>query len=283
MVNVVMVLLSLVLPLVHLPITKGPWTRRNVLRVFLLYAFVLLCLKIFSICANHAAKAVSFSVLALRAANNAVMTFRPFSVTTVTVRFGHFYDQAMRPQQSQATSDGRHLFVLLLFVLGRRVEMGTQITITKSVERTLPTVDDGEKLSVALSQWIKRSVTVSVPPYGTTDLRGLLGQRGLHMDCSQSGQVSLGGFPTHFRAPVKVRYAAAQFAPALRAARTFLGRAKAAKISRFIDRCLNAQDAALVIAFKRVLIDPVLDPYAVRPATSIALHLLKTHPVPSGA
>src|SRR5262245_59641719 len=41
MVNVVMVLLSLVLPLVHLPITKGPWTRRNVLRVFLLYAFVL--------------------------------------------------------------------------------------------------------------------------------------------------------------------------------------------------------------------------------------------------
>src|SRR5215510_11162464 len=40
MVNVVMVILSLVLPLVHLPITKGPWTRRNVLRVFLLYAFV---------------------------------------------------------------------------------------------------------------------------------------------------------------------------------------------------------------------------------------------------
>jgi hypothetical protein len=40
MVHVVMVLLSLVLPLVHLPITKGPWTRRNVLRVFLLYAFV---------------------------------------------------------------------------------------------------------------------------------------------------------------------------------------------------------------------------------------------------
>ena len=36
MVHVVMVLL----PLVHLPITKGSWTRRNVLRVFLLYAFV---------------------------------------------------------------------------------------------------------------------------------------------------------------------------------------------------------------------------------------------------
>ena len=35
-----MVLLSLVLPLVHLPITKGAWTRCNVLRVFLLYAFV---------------------------------------------------------------------------------------------------------------------------------------------------------------------------------------------------------------------------------------------------
>jgi len=42
---------------------------------------VLLWLKIFSICANHAANAVSFSVLALRAANKAVMTLRPFSVT----------------------------------------------------------------------------------------------------------------------------------------------------------------------------------------------------------
>jgi hypothetical protein len=40
MVNVVMVLLSLVLPLVHLAITKGQWTRRNVLRIFLIYAFV---------------------------------------------------------------------------------------------------------------------------------------------------------------------------------------------------------------------------------------------------
>jgi hypothetical protein len=29
MVNVVMVLLSLVLPLVHLPITKGPWRIGN--------------------------------------------------------------------------------------------------------------------------------------------------------------------------------------------------------------------------------------------------------------
>src|SRR5687767_13017175 len=40
MVNVAMVLLGLVLPLVHLAITKGQWTRRNVLRIFLVYAFV---------------------------------------------------------------------------------------------------------------------------------------------------------------------------------------------------------------------------------------------------
>jgi hypothetical protein len=39
-VNVVMLLLGLVLPLVHLFVTKGPWTRRNVLRLFLIYAFV---------------------------------------------------------------------------------------------------------------------------------------------------------------------------------------------------------------------------------------------------
>lgn len=40
MVNVVLIVLSLSVPLVHLAITKGPWTRRNVLRVFLVYAFV---------------------------------------------------------------------------------------------------------------------------------------------------------------------------------------------------------------------------------------------------
>ena len=40
MVNVVMVLLSVLLPLAHLVITKVPWTRRNVLRLFLIYAFV---------------------------------------------------------------------------------------------------------------------------------------------------------------------------------------------------------------------------------------------------
>ncbi len=40
MVNVVMLLLSLALPLIHLAVAKGPWTRRNVLRVLLIYAFV---------------------------------------------------------------------------------------------------------------------------------------------------------------------------------------------------------------------------------------------------
>ncbi len=40
MVNVVLIVLSLIVPLVHLAVTKGPWTRRNVLRVFLVYAFV---------------------------------------------------------------------------------------------------------------------------------------------------------------------------------------------------------------------------------------------------
>lgn len=40
MVNVAMVLLSLVVPLLHLVLAKGPWTRSNALRVFLIYAFV---------------------------------------------------------------------------------------------------------------------------------------------------------------------------------------------------------------------------------------------------
>ncbi len=40
MVNIVMVVLSLLLPPIHLMLTHGPFTRRNVLRVFLVYAFV---------------------------------------------------------------------------------------------------------------------------------------------------------------------------------------------------------------------------------------------------
>src|ERR1044072_967622 len=35
MVNVIMVLLSLIVPLAHLAFTHGPWARRNVPRVFL--------------------------------------------------------------------------------------------------------------------------------------------------------------------------------------------------------------------------------------------------------
>src|SRR4051812_4058003 len=40
MINVAMVLLGLVVPPVHLWLARGPWTRRDALRVFLLYAFV---------------------------------------------------------------------------------------------------------------------------------------------------------------------------------------------------------------------------------------------------
>jgi len=37
---VVLVLLSILLPLLHLTVTKGPWTRRNILRMLLVYAFI---------------------------------------------------------------------------------------------------------------------------------------------------------------------------------------------------------------------------------------------------
>src|SRR5213594_1492354 len=56
----------------------------------------------------------------------------------VTVRVRDFCDQAMRAQQPQATSHRRHFSALLLFVLGRRVEMETQVTIAKPVERKFP-------------------------------------------------------------------------------------------------------------------------------------------------
>jgi hypothetical protein len=41
MVVIVVMLLSVLLPLLHLAITRGPWTHRNVLRLLLIYAFVL--------------------------------------------------------------------------------------------------------------------------------------------------------------------------------------------------------------------------------------------------
>src|SRR5207237_10333617 len=58
----------------------------------------------------------------------------------VTVCLRDFCDQAMRAQQPQATSHCRHFCALLLFVLGRRVEMETQIPIAKTVERKFPTI-----------------------------------------------------------------------------------------------------------------------------------------------
>lgn len=41
MIVVGIVLLSVLLPWLHLALARGPWTRRNILRLLLLYAFVL--------------------------------------------------------------------------------------------------------------------------------------------------------------------------------------------------------------------------------------------------
>src|SRR5918996_4915341 len=63
----------------------------------------------------------------------------------ITMRLRHFCDQAMRPQQPQSTSHRRHLSALFFFVPGDRVEMRTEVTIAKTIERKLPTVDDGHE------------------------------------------------------------------------------------------------------------------------------------------
>ena len=77
-----------------------------------------------------------------------------FFSNDVTVRLWYFCDQAMRAQQPQPASHCRHFFVLLLFVLGRRIKMATQITVSKPVERKLPAVDNGHEFSVAVADWI---------------------------------------------------------------------------------------------------------------------------------
>ena len=134
---------------------------------------------------------------------------------TVTMGLGHFHNQAVCSQQSQAPSHCRHLLTLFSSILAGRVKMGANIAVAKAVEQKFPTVDDGHELGIAIPQRIERSVTLTLAPDRPTHPGRLFFKRGLHMDCSQSRQMPLGGRPTHFSTPIKVGHASAQDTPLL--------------------------------------------------------------------
>ena len=126
----------------------------------------------------------------------------------VTMGLGHFGDQTVRTQQHQPPSHRRHLLTFAASVLGNVVEASADIAVTKAVERKVAPVDDSQKLS-GFPEGIERPVAPSVAMHGSAHLSCFLGQRNLHMDRRQGGQMSLGSRPTHFGPLVQIRHAAA--------------------------------------------------------------------------
>src|SRR4029434_7418539 len=100
-------------------------------------------------------------------------------------------------------------------VLSGVVETSANIPIPKAVERKLTPVDDGQKLGVRFPHGLERSVAPSAAVQGPAHLRCFLGQRSLHVDCCQGGQMSFGSCPTHFGPSVQIRHAAAPPPPAI--------------------------------------------------------------------
>src|SRR5258707_4616264 len=187
---------------------------------------------------------------------------------------GHFLNQAMRSQQSQAPSHRRHLLTLFSPILTGRVKMSPNIAVTKALERKFPAVDDGYELSITIPQRIERSVALTLVPHRPTHPGRLFLKRGLYMDRSQSRQMPLGGRPTHLGPPIKVGHASAQDAPLLGTAGVILCSTKAAKLPGFVNRCFHTQHAALVVELKRVLVHPVLDPHPVSASAPIRHHFI---------
>src|SRR5258705_5327849 len=192
----------------------------------------------------------------------------------IPMGLGHFHNQAVGSQQSQAPSHRRHLLTLFSPILTGRVKMSPNIAVTKAIERKFSTVDDGHHLSITIPQRIERSVALTLVPHRPTHPGRLFLKRGLYMDRSQSRQMPLGGRPTHLGTPIKVGHASAQDPPLLGTAGVLLRSTKAAKLSGFVNRCFHTQHAPLVVELKRVLVHPVLDPHPIAATASVGHHLI---------
>lgn len=198
----------------------------------------------------------------------------------VTMGPGHFHNQAVCSQHSEASSHGGHLLTLFSPILTGRIKMSPNIAVAKTIERKLPTVDDGHELGIAIPQRIERPVTLTLVLNRPTHRSRLFLKRGLDMDRSQSRQMPLGGCPTHFGAAIKIRHTSAQDAPLLGTAGVILRNTKAAKISGLVDRGFHPQNAPFVVELKRVLVHPVLDPHPIAATASVGYHLI-ANPNPS--
>ena len=86
----------------------------------------------------------------------------------ITMGLGHFHNQAVGSQQSEAPSHRRHLLTLFWPIFAGRVKMSANIAVAKAVEQKFPTVDDGHQLGIAIPQRIERSVALTLVPNGPT-------------------------------------------------------------------------------------------------------------------
>jgi len=75
---------------------------------------------------------------------------------------GHFADQPVRAQQPQLSAHRCHLLTLSPFVVGRHMKARSHITITKTVDCKLSTINCGQQFRVDLSERIKRSIPLSL-------------------------------------------------------------------------------------------------------------------------
>src|SRR5215471_12063887 len=82
----------------------------------------------------------------------------------VTMGLGHFHNQAVGSQQSEASSHRRHLLMVFSPILGGRVKISANIAVAKAIEQKFPAVDDGHELTIALPQRIERSVALTLMP-----------------------------------------------------------------------------------------------------------------------
>ncbi len=191
----------------------------------------------------------------------------------ITMSLGHFGNQTMGAQQSEPPSHRCHLPALLFSVLGGIVEMSTQIAIAKPVERKLAPVDDGQKLSVGVPQRIERTVAPSITPHNRPAYgRCLLCQRSADIHRGQSGEIAVGGTPADLRTPMQISHATAQRAPLLLTLRLILRPAPDSELFGLVDRGLYTQNAALVVALHRVLMDPVLNSHALDTPSPISFN-----------
>src|SRR3990172_6130841 len=152
--------------------------------------------------------------------------------------------------------------MFFVFVRGRCIEPGPHITIAKSVDGILTSVDRCHQLAIGVPHRVERSMPPLLAPYCPTHLGRFLRQGAVYLHCRQRRQMTIGRFAAHFGAPSKIGHAAPQHAPLLLTLWLILRSAPYPKVLRLVDRHLVAQHTPFVIKLQRILVEPVLDTHS---------------------